>query len=67
MEAETLSDTLANVRAEALLYALADTGGEVEAEALYVLKSYAEVETLNEVEAVALVYTQDHKFSQVQG
>ena len=36
--------TLANVRAEALLYALADTGAEVEAEALYVLKPYAEVE-----------------------
>ena len=66
MEAETLSDTLANVRAEALLHALADTDSEVEAEALYVLKPYAEVETLNEVEAVALVYTQDHKFSQVQ-
>ena len=67
MEAETLSDTLANERAEALLHDLADTGAEVEAEALYVLKPYAEVETLNEVEAVALVYTQDHKFSQVQG
>ena len=67
MEAETLSDTPANVRAEALLHALGDTGAEVEAEALLVLKPYAEVETLNEVEAVALVYTQDHKFSQVQG
>ena len=66
MEAETLRDTLANVRAEALLHALADTGPEVEAETFYVLKPYAEVETLNEVEAVALVYTQDHKFSQVQ-
>ena len=62
MEAETLSDTLANVRAEALLHALADTGAEVEADALYVLKPYAEVETLNEV----LVYTQDHNFSKVQ-
>ena len=48
MEAKTLSDTLANVRAEALLYALADTGAEVEAKALYVLKPYAEVETLNQ-------------------
>ena len=55
------------MRAEALLHALGDTGAEVEAEALLVLKPYAEVETLNEVEAVALVYTQDHKFSQVQG
>ena len=62
MDAETLSDTLAIVRAEALFHALADTGAEVEAEALYVLKPYAEVETLNEV----LVYTQEHKFSQVQ-
>ena len=58
MEAETLRETL--------LHALADTGAEVEAETFYVLKPYAEVETLNEVEAVALVYTQDHKFSQVQ-
>ena len=66
MEQETLSVTLANVRAEALLYALADTGAEVEAKALYVLKPYAEVETLSEVEAVALAYTQVHKFSQVQ-
>ena len=66
MEAETLRETLANVRAEALLHSLADTGKEVEAETFYVLKPYAEVETLNEVEAVALVYTQDHKFSQVQ-
>lgn len=66
MEAETLRETLANVRAEALLHSLADTGAEVEAEIFYVLKPYAEVETLNEVEAVALVYTQDHKFSQVQ-
>ena len=48
--------------AEALLYALADTGAEVEAKALYVLKPYAEVKTLNEVKAVALPYTQDHKF-----
>ena len=62
MEAETLSDTLANVRAEALLHALADTDSEVEAEALYVLKPYAEVETLKN----ALDYAQDHKFSQVQ-
>ena len=62
MEAETLSDTLANVRAEALLHDLADTEAEVEAEALYVLKPYAEVETLKN----ALDYTQDHKFSQVQ-
>lgn len=66
MEAETLRETLANVRAEALLHSLAYTGAEVEAETFYVLKPYAEVETLNEVEAVALVYTQDHKFSQVQ-
>ena len=66
MEAETLSDTLANVRTEALFHALADTGAEVEAEALHVLKLYAEVETLNEVEACALVYMQEHKFSQVQ-
>ena len=66
METETLRDTLANVRAEALFHALADTEAEVEAEALYVLKRYAEVETLNKVEAVALVYTQKHKFSQVQ-
>ena len=62
MEAETLSDTLANVRAEALLHDLADTEAEVEAEALYVLKPYAEVETLKNT----LDYTQDHKFSQVQ-
>ena len=67
MEAETLSYTLANLRAKALLHPLAETRAEVEADALYVLKPYAEVETLNEVEAVALVYTQDHKFSQVQG
>ena len=60
MEAETLSDTLANVRAESLLLDLADTGAEVEAEALWVLKPYAEVEILNED------YTQDHKFYQVQ-
>ena len=66
MEADTLSVTLANVRAEALLHALADTGTEVVAKALYVLKPYAEVETLNEVEAVALAYTQDNKFLQVQ-
>ena len=66
MEAETLRETLANVRAEALLHSLADTGKEVEAETFYVLKPYAEVETLNEVEAVALVYTQHHKFSQVE-
>ena len=66
MEAETLSVTLANVRAEALLYALADTGAEVDAEVVYLLKPYAEVETLNEVEAVALAYTQDHMFLQVQ-
>ena len=45
MEAETLSDTLANVRPEALFHALADTGAEVQAEALHVLKLYAEVET----------------------
>ena len=32
VEAETLGDTLANVTAEALLYALADTLAEVEAE-----------------------------------
>ena len=64
MDEETVSDTLANVRAEALFYALADTGAEVEAKALYVLKHYAEVETWNKVEAVALVYTQEHKFSQ---
>ena len=62
METETLSDTLANVRGEALFHALADTGAAVEAEALYLLKPYAEVETLSEV----LVYTQKHKFSQVQ-
>ena len=62
MEAETLSDTLANVRAEALLHDLADTEAEVEAEALYVLKPYAEVETLKNT----LDYTQDHNFSQVQ-
>ena len=67
MEAETLSYTLANLRAEAVLHPLAETRTVVEADALYVLKPYAEVETLNEVEAVALVYTQDHKFSQVQG
>ena len=66
MEAETLRETLANVRAEALLHSLADTGAEVEAETFYVLKPYAEVETLNEIEAVALVYTQDYTFSQVQ-
>lgn len=66
MEAETLRDTLANVKAEGLLHAPADTGAEVEAETFYVLKPCAEVEALNEVEAVALVYTQDHKFSQVQ-
>ena len=36
----TLSDTLADVRAKALLYALADTGAELEAEALYVVKPY---------------------------
>ena len=60
MEAETLTVTMANVRADALLNALADTGVEVEAEALYVLKPCAEVETVNEVEAVALAYTQDH-------
>ena len=66
MEAETLRETLANVRAEALLHSLDDTGAEVEAETFYVLKPYAGVETLNEVEAVALVYTQHHKFSQVQ-
>lgn len=66
MEAETLRETLANVRAEALLHSLADTGKEVEAETFYVLKPYAEVQTLNEVEAVALVYTQHHKFSQVE-
>ena len=65
MAAETLSDTLANVRAEALFYAPADTGAEVEAKALYVLKPYAEVETRNEVKAVALVYKQEHKISQV--
>ena len=67
VKAETLGDKLANVTAEAFLYALAETEAEVEAEALYVLKPYAEVETLNEVEAVALIYTQDHLFSQVQG
>ena len=66
MDAETLSDTLANVRAEALFHALTDTGAEIEAEALYVLKPYKEVDTRNEVLAVALVYTQKHKFSQVQ-
>ena len=66
MEAGTLSDTLANVRAEALFHALADTGAEVEAKALYVLKHYAEVETWNKVKAVELVYTQEHRFSQVQ-
>ena len=48
MEAETLSVTLANVRAKALLHALVDTGAEVEAEALYVLKPYGDVETLNQ-------------------
>ena len=52
--------------AEALFHALADTGAEVEAKALYVLKHYAKVETWNKVKAVALVYTQEHKFSQVQ-
>ena len=65
MDAEPLSDTLANVRAEALFHALADTGTEVEAEALYVLKPYAEVETRKDLEAVALVYKKEHKFSQV--
>ena len=45
----TLSDTLANVRAEALFHALADTGAEVEPQAIYVLKPFAEVDTLNEV------------------
>ena len=62
MEAKTLSVSLANVRAEALFHALADTEAEVEAEALYVLMPHAEVKTLNKVEAVALAYTQDHKF-----
>ena len=36
----TLSDALADVRAKALFHALADTGAELEAEALYVLKPY---------------------------
>ena len=58
----TLTDTLANVRAEALLHSLADTGAEVEPQAIYLLKPNAKVETLSEV----LVYTQEHKFSQVQ-
>ena len=62
MDAEPLSDTLANVRAEALFHALADTKAEFEAEALYVMKPYKGVETRNEV----LVYSQDHKFLQVQ-
>ena len=66
MDAETLSDTLANVRAEALFHALADREAEVEAEALYLMKPFPEVETLNEVKAVALVYKQENKFSQVQ-
>ena len=66
MDAETLTDTLANVRAEALFHALADTEAEIEAGAIYVLKPYAEVETLNKVKPVVLVYTQKHKFSQVQ-
>ena len=57
VKAETLRETLANVRAEAILHALADTGAEVEAETFYAPKPYAEVETLNKVEAVALVYT----------
>ena len=66
VKADTLGDTLANVMGEALFHALAATRAEVEAEELYVLKPYAEAKTLNEVEGVALVYTQDHKFSQVQ-
>ena len=53
MDAETPSDTLANVRAEELFHALADTGAEVEAEVIYVLKPYAEVDRLSEV----LVYS----------
>ena len=56
MEQETLSVTLANIRAEALFHALADTEAEVEAEALYVPKPYTEFETLNQ----ALDYTHDH-------
>ena len=66
MDAETLRDTMANVRGEALFHALAKTWGEVDAETLCVLKPYEEVESRKEVEAVALVYTQEHKFSQVQ-
>ena len=62
MDAETLSDTLANVRAEALFHALVDREAEVDAGALYLMKPYAEVETLNEVKAVALVYKQEHRF-----
>ena len=64
MEAETLSDTLANVRTEPLFHALAYTEAEVKTEALCLLKPYAEVDTLKKVEAVALVYKKEHKFSQ---
>ena len=66
MEAETLNDKLANVRTQAFFQALADTGAAVEAKALHVLNLYAEVETKNEDKALALVYTQEHKFSQVK-
>lgn len=39
---------------------------KTESESNAALKPSQEVETLNEVEAVALVYTQDDKFLQVQ-
>ena len=43
-----------------------DAPVKTESESNAALKPSQKVETLNEVEAVALVYTQDDKFLQVQ-
>ena len=46
MEAETLSDTLADVKVEELLHAMADTITEVDAETLYEILDEAVDDTL---------------------
>ena len=57
--AKIFGETLSCVEREATV--------KKESESNAALKPSQEVETLNEVEAVALVYTQDDTFLQVQG
>ena len=57
---------MAKIFAETLSCVECEAKFKTESESNAALKPSQEVETLNEVEAVALVYTQDDKFLQVQ-